>query len=142
MLERWTRHVFLRYAGGVRRFLAPMLVVCASALAQSQPQGKGPARHKRVMPVMNTTPTSPLAADPNQQEALRAAVQTAHEEQRAMRTGPVEAAPEPAKAEPPPTPGNDIYRWVDSRGVVHYSTNVPPHLKGVATKVGASRHSP
>ncbi|MDX2014496.1 MAG: DUF4124 domain-containing protein [Myxococcaceae bacterium] len=41
--------------------------------------------------------------------------------------------------EKPATPGNDIYRWVDEEGVVHYSTRVPDSAKAAAKRVGGSR---
>ncbi|MDP3234254.1 MAG: DUF4124 domain-containing protein [Myxococcales bacterium] len=44
--------------------------------------------------------------------------------------------PEPVRPEAPRTPGNDIYRWTDADGVVHYSTNVPDSAKASAKKVG------
>ncbi len=44
--------------------------------------------------------------------------------------------PEPARPEAPRTPGNDIYRWTDSDGVVHYSTNVPDSARPLAKRVG------
>lgn len=47
--------------------------------------------------------------------------------------------PEPARPEAPRTPGNDIYRWTDADGVVHYSTNVPDAAKASAKKVGGAR---
>lgn len=50
-------------------------------------------------------------------------------------------APEPAPAPAPvaappskPTPPREVYHWVDSDGVQHYSTQVPPGVK--AEKVG------
>lgn len=47
--------------------------------------------------------------------------------------------PEPVRPEAPRTPGNDIYRWTDADGVVHYSTNVPDAAKTSAKKVGGAR---
>lgn len=52
---------------------------------------------------------------------------------------PSQPLPSEEKPAPPATPGNDIYRWVDSRGVTHYSTKVPEAARHLATKVGASR---
>lgn len=47
--------------------------------------------------------------------------------------------PEPVRPEAPQTPGNDIYRWTDADGVVHYSTTVPDAAKAHAKKVGGAR---
>lgn len=46
--------------------------------------------------------------------------------------------PEPVRPEAPRTPGNDIYRWTDADGVVHYSTTVPDAAKPHAKKVGGA----
>ncbi|MDP1921563.1 MAG: DUF4124 domain-containing protein [Myxococcales bacterium] len=51
---------------------------------------------------------------------------------------PPPAPPEP-RPEAPRTPGNDIYRWTDADGVVHYSTTVPDAAKAHAKKVGGPR---
>jgi len=42
----------------------------------------------------------------------------------------------PPKPTEPPSPGNDVYRWEDDEGVVHYSTRVPPDMTSRATMVG------
>lgn len=57
---------------------------------------------------------------------------------RAVLPPPPMQPPAPPPAEPR-TPGNDIYRWTDADGVVHYSTRVPEPFRGVAKKVGGSR---
>jgi hypothetical protein len=54
------------------------------------------------------------------------------------------SAPLPQPVEPPRTPtpqkpGNDIYRWTDDDGVVHYSTAVPDSARPLAKKVGGPR---
>lgn len=41
----------------------------------------------------------------------------------------------PAEAKPQ-TPGNEVYKWTDDEGVVHYSTKVPPEAASRATVVG------
>jgi len=61
------------------------------------------------------------------------------EAERAAARVAVAPAPKPAEPERPTTPGNDVYRWVDAEGVVHYSTRVPDSAKPFATKVGGSR---
>lgn len=78
-----------------------------------------------------------------EREALNAQRMKLELEERARaQAALVAAAPapvEPPKPAAPQTPGNDIYRWVDADGVVHYSTNVPAAMKASATKVGGSR---
>lgn len=133
----------------MRTIVVIFWLTAAAGLAQTGPEPAAPlagvkANRKRL-PSVDAAKTS-LAAE--KQEALRAAVELANEDTRTVRgelpgANPTAPAPtEPSKPEPPQTPGNDIYRWVDARGVIHYSTHVPPALKGVATKVGASRASP
>lgn len=61
------------------------------------------------------------------------------EAERAAARVAVAPAPKPAEPERPATPGNDVYRWVDAEGVVHYSTRVPDSVRPFATRVGASR---
>lgn len=113
-----------------------------AGLAQTENPSR-PKVSRKQLPSLNFAKTSPAA---ERQEVLKGAVQLANEEYRELRAEQPATAPaqaEQPKSEPPQTtPGNDIYRWVDARGVIHYSTNVPPALKGVATKVGASRSSP
>lgn len=58
---------------------------------------------------------------------------------RAAVAQPPPPPPEPARPEAPRTPGNEIYRWTDADGVVHYSTNVPDSAKALAKKVGGPR---
>ncbi|MBL8923929.1 MAG: DUF4124 domain-containing protein [Myxococcaceae bacterium] len=65
------------------------------------------------------------------------AMQRLETERAALRAAA--PAPKPSEPERPATPGNDVYRWVDSEGVVHYSTRVPDSAKPFATKVGGSR---
>lgn len=44
------------------------------------------------------------------------------------------------RAEPKPeTPGNDVYRWTDDEGVVHYSTRVPTEVASRAVIVGGKK---
>ena len=71
-------------------------------------------------------------------EKLRLERETAARNLAAMTPPPMKD-PEPAPPAAPQTPGNDIYRWTDPDGVVHYSTNVPASAKASATKVGGSR---
>lgn len=68
--------------------------------------------------------------------AAAAAVAKANAEKAAQQAAPVVASREDDK---PSTPGNDIYRWVDDEGVVHYSTRVPDSAKASAKRVGGSR---
>jgi hypothetical protein len=56
--------------------------------------------------------------------------------EKAAQAAPVVASREEEK---PVTPGNDIFRWVDDEGVVHYSTRVPDSVKASAKRVGGSR---
>lgn len=64
-------------------------------------------------------------------------------EREAVARAAVPPTPPPAPVAPRPdeprTPGNDIYRWTDGDGVVHYSTTVPDSAKALAKKVGGSR---
>ncbi len=121
-------------------------VVASSALAQSAEKGGSPARALRRTPLVLAPGRA--NADQKKAEALDVAVRAANEAQRdsqalapngdlqldAVRPPAPPVAPEPVKSN---TPGNDIYRWVDGEGVVHYSTSVPPAYKGIAKKVGA-----
>jgi pyruvate/2-oxoglutarate dehydrogenase complex dihydrolipoamide acyltransferase (E2) component len=68
-------------------------------------------------------------------EAERAAAAAAKANaEKAAQPPPVVASRDDDK---PSTPGNDIYRWVDDEGVVHYSTRVPDSAKSVARRVGS-----
>jgi hypothetical protein len=69
-------------------------------------------------------------------EAERAAAAAAAKAsaEKAAQPAPVVASRDDDK---PSTPGNDIYRWVDDEGVVHYSTRVPDSAKSVARRVGS-----
>ncbi|MCA2981969.1 MAG: DUF4124 domain-containing protein [Myxococcaceae bacterium] len=72
-------------------------------------------------------------------EAERATAAAALAKANAEKAAPapaVLAAREDAK---PATPGNEIYRWVDDEGVVHYSTRVPDAVKASAKRVSGSR---
>lgn len=124
------------------------VVVAASALAQEK---SGVSARGAIRRPVFVTP-APATADPKQAEALQAAIRSANEAQREtgaaneLRAVPPEtpgqdpsAAPVSAVSDAPKshTPGNDIYRWVDGKGVIHYSTNVPAAYKGIAKKVGA-----
>lgn len=66
-----------------------------------------------------------------QREAERAAA--------AAKTAPPVSAPSRPDAPAARTPGNDVYRWTDEEGVVHYSTRVPAEARAIARKVGAAR---
>lgn len=68
------------------------------------------------------------------QERLK--LEREHAARLAVVLQPPPAPVEPVRPEAPRTPGNDIYRWTDADGVVHYSTNVPDSAKASAKKVG------
>lgn len=76
-----------------------------------------------------------LAAE---REALVVARARLEQEAEARRLAAAQPPPPPEPPRPPPpsTPGNDIYRWTDADGVVHYTTNVPAEAKPFAKKVG------
>lgn len=121
----------------MRTALVTMLLA-SGALAQSQnrlPGSKG-TRSTLARKTFVVVPQTAPATNPDTEREARTAVEAAHHEQ--VEAGKPAEAP---NAQPAPTPGNDIYRWVDARGVIHYSTNVPPAYQGIAKKVGA-RSSP
>lgn len=96
------------------------------------------AAEREVALLQNLEAERRLAAE---REALAAEKLKLEQEERArlqaLAAAPPPTPPEPVKQQVPQTPGNDIYRWTDASGVTHYSTNVPPGAKAIATKVGA-----
>ncbi|MEW5743502.1 MAG: DUF4124 domain-containing protein [Myxococcota bacterium] len=59
--------------------------------------------------------------------------------QRAALEKQAEAAKAPPAAAKPETPGNDVYRWTDDEGVVHYSTRVPAEVASKAVLIGGKK---
>lgn len=78
-----------------------------------------------------------MAADREAMAVARAKLEQEAEARRLLAAAPPPPPPEPARPPAPSTPGNDVYRWTDADGVVHYSTNVPPEAKPFAKKVGS-----
>lgn len=78
-----------------------------------------------------------MAADREAMAVARAKLEQEAEARRLLAAAPPPAPPEPPKPAAPWTPGNDVYRWTDAEGVVHYSTSVPPEARATAKKVGS-----